>query len=111
MYAKSITALTSGIARNAAATHAAINMLFDFFNRTSREYRELHRRMTAGIIWKLLMQQDYGALAWTAKITGMSPHTIRRGWQDLRSGDLLLRSERPRGRRPGGGRKLKLRGK
>jgi hypothetical protein len=60
---------------------------------------ERSRRLLAGA---LALQHGRGGIALAECITGLSPHTIRRGRHELAQGTTLPRG---RVRRPGGGRK------
>lgn len=61
---------------------------------------EASRRRLAG---QRAMELGYGGLRQVIDLTGLSPHTIRRGIKELRSGEVL--SADGRLRRPGAGRK------
>jgi len=60
---------------------------------------ERSRRLLAG---SLAQQHGRGGIASVARITGLSPHTIRRGRRELQPSTPTLRG---RIRRPGAGRK------
>ena len=78
-------------------------------SRTAKDHRilnrlvavtdEQNRRLLVGF---LAQHHGHGGIALLARITGLTPHTIRRGWRELRQHDLA-----PAGRirRPGAGRK------
>ena len=74
-----------------AEAHRAINWFLASADERSR-------RLLAG---SLALQHGRGGLALAARVTGLSPHTIRRGRHELAEAPL------PGGRvrRPGGGRK------
>jgi hypothetical protein len=76
----------------AAEAHRAIN-------RFLASADERSRRLLAG---SLALPHGRGGIALAALITGLSPHTIRRGLHELAQGTSLPRG---RVRRPGGGRK------
>jgi hypothetical protein len=75
-----------------AEAHRALNWLLATVDERSR-------RRIAG---SLALQHGRGGIALAARITGLSPHTIRRGRHELPQADPT-----PRGRirRPGAGRK------
>lgn len=75
-----------------AQQHRALNQLVAVAD-------ERTRRLLAGF---LAQQHGRGGIAWLARITGLSPHTIRRGGRELRHGDPLPAG---RVRHPGAGRK------
>jgi hypothetical protein len=68
-------------------------------NRIIAAVDERNRRLLVGL---LAQQHGRGGVALLARITGLSPHTIRRGRCELRQRDLIPPG---RVRRPGGGRK------
>lgn len=79
------------------------------YGRTAKDHRILNRLVAAAdeqcrrlLVGFLAQQQGRGGTALLARITGLTPHTIRRGWRELRQHDLA-----PAGRirRPGAGRK------
>jgi hypothetical protein len=78
--------------RPTAEAHRAINRFLATADERSR-------RLLAG---SLALQHGRGGIALAARITGLSPHTIRRGRHELQKAAPL-----PGGRirRPGGGRK------
>jgi hypothetical protein len=78
-------------------------------SRTAQDHRILNRLVSATdeqsrrlLVGFLAQQHGRGGIALLARITGLTPHTIRRGWRELRQHDLA-----PAGRirRPGAGRK------
>ena len=75
-----------------AEVHRAINRFLATADERSR-------RLLAG---SLAQQHGRGGIALVARITGLSPHTIRRGWRELQTA-----ASTPRGRlrRRGAGRK------
>ena len=75
-----------------AEAHRAINWFL-----VSADERS--RRLLAGA---LALQHGRGGIALATRITGLSPHTIRRGRRELAQGASLPGR---RVRRPGGGRK------
>jgi hypothetical protein len=75
-----------------AADHRALNRIVAGID-------ERYRRLLVGL---LAHQQGRGGVALRARITGLSPHTIRRGRCELHQPDRIPPG---RVRRPGGGRK------
>jgi hypothetical protein len=78
---------------NRAGLHCAINRLVAVTDERSR-------RLFVGYLAQLYK----GGYAYMARVTGLSPHTIRRGWRELKHPDFVLSDQV---RRPGGGRKHK----
>ena len=79
------------------------------YSRTAKDHCILNRLVSATdeqsrrlLVGFLAQQHGRGGIALLARITGLSPHTIRRGWRELWQHDLA-----PAGRirRPGAGRK------
>jgi hypothetical protein len=75
-----------------AEVHRAINRFLATADERSR-------RLLAG---SLALQHGHGGIALAARITGLSPHTIRRGRHELAQATSIPRG---RVRQPGGGRK------
>ncbi len=67
-------------------------------NRLMAATDERSRRLLAGL---LARQHGRGGIALLARVTGLSPHTIRRGWRELQQPGG---SPAGRLRRPGAGR-------
>jgi hypothetical protein len=78
-------------------------------SRTAEEHRAINRLVAAAdersrrlVVGFLARQHGRGGIALMARVTGLSPHTIRRGWQELRQ---PVFAPAGRVRRPGAGRK------
>jgi hypothetical protein len=79
--------------------HSATARQHRLLNRLVRSADERTRRLLAGF---LAQQHGRGGMALLARITGLSPHTIRRGLSELKRPPRLPPG---RVRRPGGGPK------
>ena len=85
-----------------AEVHRAINRFLATADERSR-------RLLAG---SLALQHGRGGIALVARITGLSPHTIRRGRRELAHGHLDSPGTDPTAREPGASRlKKKSRGR
>jgi hypothetical protein len=75
------------------------------YRQSGRAYSEVERRHWAA---REALRLGRGGLTIVSKALSISPNTIKRGMQEIESGqaDLLLRNN-ARIRRPGGGRKAK----
>ena len=78
-------------------------------SRTAKDHRLVNRLVAATdeqnrrlLVGFLAHQHGRGGITLLTRITGLTPHTIRRGWRELRQHDLAPAG---RTRRPGAGRK------
>ena len=90
---------TCGCASCQQHPHGGLARQHATLNRLVAATDERSRRLVVGF---LAQQHGRGGIALLSRITGLSPHTIRRGRRELRRADLAVPG---RVRRAGGGRK------